>query len=68
MKPILAGLAACLMLTACSSNEEAPAPQAVPVQTITVKRQRHRTARPGRTGPHGRGARAGYRDRAAALV
>jgi membrane fusion protein, multidrug efflux system len=39
MKPILAGLAACLMLTACSSNEEAPAPQAVPVQTITVKRQ-----------------------------
>ena len=39
MKPILAGLADCLMLTACSSNEEAPAPQAVPVQTITVKRQ-----------------------------
>ena len=39
MKPILAGLAACLMLTACSSSEEAPAPQAMPVQTITVKRQ-----------------------------
>ncbi len=39
MKPILAGLAACLLLSACSSSEEAPAPQAVPVKTVTVTRQ-----------------------------
>ena len=39
MKPIFAGLVACLLLTACSSGEEAPAPQAVPVKTITVTRQ-----------------------------
>jgi len=39
MKPILAGLAACLLLTACSSSEEPPAPQALPVKTITVARQ-----------------------------
>ena len=39
MKPILAGLAACLLLTACSSSEEPPAPQAMPVKTVTVARQ-----------------------------
>ena len=39
MKSILAGLAACFLLTACSSSEEPPAPQAVPVKTVTVARQ-----------------------------
>ena len=39
MKPILAGLAACLLLTACSSSEEPPAPQALPVKAITVAPQ-----------------------------
>ncbi len=39
MKSIFAGLAACLLLTACSSSEEPPAPQAVPVKTITVASQ-----------------------------
>ncbi|MEL7730734.1 efflux RND transporter periplasmic adaptor subunit [Citromicrobium bathyomarinum] len=39
MKPILAGLAACLLLTACSSSEEPPAPQALPVKAITVASQ-----------------------------
>ena len=37
MKPIIAGLAACLLLTtACSSGEEPPAPPPVPVQIFTV--------------------------------
>ena len=39
MKPILAGLAACFLLSACSSSEEPPAPQPVPVKTVTVARQ-----------------------------
>ena len=39
MKPILAGLAACLLLGACSEAEAPPAPQAIPVRTVTVASQ-----------------------------
>ncbi|GAB5348187.1 efflux RND transporter periplasmic adaptor subunit [Alteriqipengyuania sp. 357] len=39
MKPILAGLAACLLLAACSDAEPPPPPQEVPVKTIKVTRQ-----------------------------
>ncbi|MCH2487471.1 MAG: efflux RND transporter periplasmic adaptor subunit, partial [Erythrobacter sp.] len=39
MKPILAGLAAALLLSACSGAEEPPAPQAVPVRTVTISSQ-----------------------------
>lgn len=36
MKQILAGLAACLFLSACSSGEAPPEQQAIPVKTVTV--------------------------------
>ena len=36
MKQIFAGLAACLLLSACSSGEAPPEQQAIPVKTITV--------------------------------
>ncbi len=36
MKPILAGLAACLLLSACSGAEAPPEEQAVPVRVVTV--------------------------------
>lgn len=36
MKQILAGLAACLLLSACSSGEAPPEEQPIPVKTITV--------------------------------
>lgn len=39
MKPILAGLVACLLLSACSGEEAPPAPQAVPVRVVTVASQ-----------------------------
>ena len=39
MKPILAGLAACLLLGACSGNEAPPEPQPVPVRIVTVASQ-----------------------------
>lgn len=39
MKSILPGVAACLLLFACSDTQEAPAPQAVPVRTVTVSPQ-----------------------------
>lgn len=36
MKQVLAGLAACLLLSACSSGEAPPEAQPIPVRTITV--------------------------------
>ncbi|KZY55832.1 efflux transporter periplasmic adaptor subunit [Erythrobacter sp. HI0063] len=39
MKPILAGLVACLLLGACSGNEAPPEPQPVPVRIVTVASQ-----------------------------
>ena len=39
MKSILAGLAACLLLSACSGPEAPPEPQAVPVRVVTVASQ-----------------------------
>ena len=39
MKPILAGLAACLLLGACSGNEAPAEPQPVPVRIVTVASQ-----------------------------
>ena len=39
MKTILAGLAACLLLGACSGNEAPPEPQPVPVRIVTVASQ-----------------------------
>ncbi len=39
MKRILAGLAACLVLSACSGSEPPPEPQPVPVKTVEVSRQ-----------------------------
>lgn len=36
MKPILAGLAACLLLSACSAADAPPEQQPIPVKTVTV--------------------------------
>ncbi|WP_435200484.1 efflux RND transporter periplasmic adaptor subunit [Qipengyuania sp. 902] len=36
MKPILAGLAACLLLSACSAADTPPEQQPIPVKTVTV--------------------------------
>ncbi|WP_374406479.1 efflux RND transporter periplasmic adaptor subunit [Pelagerythrobacter sp.] len=39
MNRLLIGLSACFLLAACSGAEEPPAPQAIPVKTVTVANQ-----------------------------